>query len=154
MHIWAIQTALSILLISIFSIIAANDGYAQKPENIQRIEFNSGARSFRQQVILTPDSVLSIEEDFRKNDRPVVKFAKMTSSDWNALTKALEGVELSTIDQLKSPTDKRTYDAAAHGSIIITLRGNKTYTHGFDDKTPHEKLMPLMKAILHIRNRT
>ena len=124
---------------------------AQTVSEITRIEFNSGTRTYREQVILTPDSVVSIEEDFRLNLKPVVKGRKENSDDWQALQKSLGNVVLSEVPKLKSPSDKRTYDAAAHGTIIITTKDNKTFTHGFDDQSPNEKLMPLMREIQRIR---
>ena len=115
-------------------------------KDITRIEFNSGSRTYRQQVIFTPDSVISIEEDFRVNLKPVVKGLSNSAENWNKLTSTLKDVDLEKVGALESPGNKRTYDAAAHGTIVITS-GNKSYTHGFDDKEPNKALQPLMKQI-------
>jgi hypothetical protein len=133
-------------------LILASQALAQQ-EKISRIEFNSGTRTFRQQIIITPDSAISVEEDFRINLKPITSAKKLKEGEWKTILHCLEGVKLSEIDALKSPTDKRTYDAAAHGSIIITTENNKTYTHGFDDEEPHAKLKPLMRQILQYKKK-
>jgi hypothetical protein len=122
---------------------------AQK--EITRIEYTAGSRTFRHQIILTPDSVVSIEENFRGGDESKSRKARLTSKEWEAVILSLKGVSPKKISELKSPTDKRTYDAAAHGSIILTIKDGSSYTHGFDDADPHEVLRPLMKQILRYR---
>ena len=126
---------------------------AQKTSKITRLEFNSGTRSFREQIILTPDSIVVIKEDFRIDLKPQVKRKSMTSKDWQVLTSKVKDVDLSEIEELKSPSDKRTYDAAAHGSLIITTENKKSYTHGFDDEEPHVTLKPLMDEIAKFRKK-
>jgi len=44
---------------------------------ISRIEFNSGSRTFRQQVIITPDSLVRIEENLRTSTKPVIERRKI-----------------------------------------------------------------------------
>jgi hypothetical protein len=130
-----------------------NCAYSQTSSDITRIEFNSGSKTFRRQIIITPDSVLSVEEDFRINLKPVVKSGKATPAEWKSMLQSLKDVSIDEIPGLKSPSAGRTYDAASQGSIIITTRDRRSFTHDFDDETPHAKLQPLMKQILKIRNK-
>jgi hypothetical protein len=61
---------------------------------------------------------------------------------------SLKGIKPREIENLKSPGDKRTYDAASHGSIILTTAAGESFSHGFDDTEPHQSLQTLMKRIL------
>lgn len=136
-----------ILLVAVASIQAQSD------HNIARIEFNAGSRTFREQVIATPDSVWIIKEDFQSDSKPVVIKRENNKKDWKALVSTLKNVSLPEIDKLESPSMKRAYDAASHGSLIITTTGEKSYTHGFDDEDPHEKLRPLMERMAGLRKK-
>jgi hypothetical protein len=114
---------------------------------ITRVEFNSGTRTYREQVIITKDSVIAIEEDFRKDKTPKIKRRVTKSQEWNNVVDAAKGINISGIENLKSPTNKRDYDGASQGSLIITTSDNKSFNHAFDDEEPHESLQPLMKSI-------
>lgn len=125
--------------------------FSQTHDEINRVEFNSGTRTYREQIIVTPDSLSVIKEDFRVNERPQIIRRSSTDREWNALMDALKNVRLTEIETLQSPTMKRTYDAAAHGSIIITTSDGRSFTHGFDDENPHKKFRPLMDQIRKLR---
>jgi hypothetical protein len=118
---------------------------------ITRIEYNSATRTSREQIIITSDSLVSVSENFRTNSGPVVSKRKLSKEEWKILVNALGNTSPEEIPALKSPTDKRTYDAAAHGTIIITTSDSKSFNHGFDDTEPNEKLKPLMNGILSLR---
>jgi hypothetical protein len=138
---------------SLVFVFLLNCAYSQTSSYITRIEFNSGSRTFRQQIIITSDSIVSVKEDFRINLKPVVKSGKATPAEWKNILQCLKDVALEEIPSLKSPSDKRTYDGASHGSIIITTRDRRSFTHDFDDENPHAKLQPLMKQILKTRDK-
>jgi hypothetical protein len=126
-------------------------GSCAAQNEISRIEFNSGSRTFRQQVIITPDSLVSVEENFRTDAKPVIERRKITSSEWQSLMSSLNGIKPQSISDLKSPGDKRTYDAASHGSLVLTTVSGQSFTHGFDDTEPHKSLQGLMKRILSLQ---
>jgi hypothetical protein len=126
---------------------------AQSSQEISRIEFNSGTRGYREQIIITPDSIVSIQEDIKANQKPNVKARAASPKEWSKLLDCLKDVRLTEIETLESPTMKRAYDGASHGSIIITTTDNKTFTHGFDDEDPHKKLKPLMAEIKKYRKK-
>jgi hypothetical protein len=134
-------------------ILACSYRASSQESEISRIEFNSGSRTFREQIIVTPDSLLMITEDFRIDLKPSVKTRAVHRKEWDALITSLKDVRLTEIETLQSPTMKRTYDAAAHGSLIITGSNGQSYTHGFDDEDPHRKFRPLMEQIRKIRKK-
>lgn len=133
----------------LFLALAFQFSQCASQSEIRRIEYQSAARTFREQIIITSDSVVRIEEDFRKGGSPVSQKRKISSAEWKRIVNALRGVDPASISTLKSPTDKRTYDAASHGSIIITT-DTSSYTHGFDDTDPNQQLRPLMDIILRL----
>jgi hypothetical protein len=133
----------------LFVILVSNVTQCASQSEITRIEYHAASRTFRKQIIITPDSVTRKEEDFRKGGSPVSEHRKTSSKEWKRLLDALNGIEPESITQLKSPTDKRTYDAATHGSITITA-DSSSYTHGFDDTEPNLRLKPLMEEILRL----
>jgi len=137
---------LKFLVLSIIVIVSCNS-FVQKESDVTRIEFNSGSRTFREQIILTRDSIIVVKEDFRIDLKPQIKRKSMSAKDWQGLMEIADRIDIKSIGELKSPTDKRTYDAASHGSLIISTKNNKSYTHGFDDEEPHAKLKPLMTEI-------
>lgn len=140
----------SIVLVSSFFSLAVS---AQSSKEINRIEFNSGTRGYSEQIIITPDSIISIQQDFKMDQKPRVKTRACSAKEWSKLLECLKDVRLTEIETLESPTMKRAYDGASHGSIIITSSDKQTYSHGFDDEDPHKKLKPLMVEIKRYRKK-
>jgi hypothetical protein len=120
-------------------------------QGITKIEYNSGTRTYREQVIITPDSLVSVKENFRTDSGPVVSKRSLSDPEWKKLLQALGSTRPEDLPALESPSDKRTYDAAAHTSIRITTADSKSFSHGFDDTKPNEKLKPLMNGILSLK---
>ena len=135
----------------LFTLFHTTDHRIQQTSEIFRIEFNAGSRTYREQTIITADSIITIKENFKTDKKPVIKTATNTNLQWSALTSTLNNIKLTEINQLKSPGMKRAHDAASHGSIIITTKDGKSYSHTFDNTEPHEKLQPLMQQITSLR---
>jgi len=144
---------MSRITLFIFFISISQVLYSQTHDDIRRIEFNSGTRTYREQIILTADSVVCIQEDFQVDKKPRLTARKATEREWSGLIASLQDVRMTEIETLESPTMKRTFDGASHGSIIITTKDNSTFTHGFDDEDPHKKLKPLMSQIRKFRKK-
>jgi hypothetical protein len=119
-------------------------------QEVTRVEFNSGTRMYREQLIVTADSVIVVQENFQNDEKPRVVRRAIKGKEWNDIRDALKNIPLREVPSLQAPTNKRTYDAAAHGSLIISTRNNRTVTHAFDNEDPHETLQPLMKTIRRI----
>lgn len=136
-----------VISLTVSVIFLALSVFAQSTSEIVRIEFNSGTRGSHEQIVITPDSIVTFQENSLKNDshQPVARAA--SAKDWSHLLDCLRHVRLTEIETLESPTMKRAYDGASHSSIIITTSDGSTFTHGFDDEDPHHKLKPLMKEI-------
>lgn len=75
---------------------------------------------------------------------------KMMSKDWANLMDRMEEIDVPNINQLKPPSDKRTFDGAAHAILTIKV-GDKVYkSNSFDHGNPPSALKPLVKAILRL----
>lgn len=75
---------------------------------------------------------------------------KMTSKDWDNLMERMEEIDVPNINKLKPPSDKRTFDGAAHAILSIKI-GDMVYkTNSFDHGNPPSVLKPLVKAILRL----
>lgn len=140
-----------IVFLIFLAIVSTSATLAQKAEDVNRIEFNSGTRTYREQLIITPDSLSVIKEDFRVDQRPQINRRSTSTREWKAVKEALKNIRLTEIETLQSPTMKRTFDGAAHGSIVITTSDGQSFTHGFDDENPHEKFHALMDQIRKLR---
>ena len=118
---------------------------AQNKKEITAIEFTSLSRAYYEQVLITPDSLCNGTREaggeIKTTCRPT------TTAEWNELLNSLNGVSISEMGKLKSPSMKRAYDGALHSSLRLTTKDNQSWNHSFDDDDPHEQLRPLLIAI-------
>ena len=119
----------------------------------RQIDFTKSSRGFHEELIITKDSVFIMIDDARSSDSSQRIVEKLDERKWSQLNATLKSLSLSEVPLLKSPTMKRTYDGALHGTLTITTLDGKTYSHGFDDENPNQKLQPLMKCIQEIRDK-
>lgn len=120
----------------------------QSAQQVRRIEYTTLTRGFHKQVIITPDSVISITEG--RGTQHDKTGRKLNSGEWEQLKQRLHGVKLTDMPTLESPTSKRAYDGARHSTINITDNQGQAWQHSFDDEDPHAKLKPLLEALLQI----
>jgi hypothetical protein len=140
---------LALILILVISV-----SYACKSQHtIRQIDFTKSSRGFREELILTKDSVFIMIDNARSSDSLKRVSEKLDKTKWAKLNTILNSLSLPEVPLLKSPTMKRAYDGALHGILTITDMDGKTYSHGFDDENPHPKLQQLMKCILEIRDK-
>ena len=129
-----------------FFLLTGYTAVAQNEHRITRIEFSSLTRGHQESIVFSVDSV-KIMVNSKTGAKPLKK------KDWGQLLNSLKSVVLPDIDGLKSPTMKRAHDGARHSAITIVTQ-SKTYSHGFDDENPHDKLKPLMKVIHALKSKT
>jgi hypothetical protein len=120
-------------------------GYSQKANDIVKIEFTSLTRGYNKQIIVTKDSVITVATGRGSEEQN--KKVKLSSKEWERVVAAVQGITLSEVPDLKSPTEKRMYDGARHSTITISTSTGMAVSHSFDDEMPHEKLQKLMKEI-------
>jgi hypothetical protein len=115
---------------------------------IKKIVFNTGSRGYQKEISFSKDSVIlvinsSFPEQPSKNLR-----SKITTAEWDKLIHSLDGVIITNLKELKSPSMGRATDAANHSSISITT--DNEYVHNFDNTNPNEQLQKLMTVITEI----
>lgn len=75
---------------------------------------------------------------------------QMTSKEWEVLMEKMKDIDVPKIHKLKPPSDKRTFDGAAHAILTIKI-GEEVYkSNSFDHGNPPSDLKPLVKAILRL----
>lgn len=144
----SLSTFPGIASILLFSCLPA---FAQSTKDITRIEFSSGTRGTHQQVTVTRDSIIVMKKELRSEEKTF--YRKTTSKEWKRLIRTLGNVSLTEIPDLKSPTMKRAYDGAMHSNLMITTTSSNTFNHSFDDENPQEKMLPLLKAVLRLKEK-
>lgn len=127
--------------------------WAQSKMEIKQIEFSKISRGYEEHVRIKADSVHVFIHDLR-GDKAPVNFSRMTEeAEWVGLMEILKSIKVNEIETLPSPSMKRASDGAMHGTLTLTEKTGKSYSHGFDDENPHDSLKPLLKAVREISGR-
>jgi hypothetical protein len=138
---------MKIPLMLIMSMLNGYAAYSQNKSGIIKIEFATLSRGGQnKQIVCTADSVWISSKEGRGLQLKIEK-KKMNPKDWEQLIRSLKNVSLPAISGLQSPTMKRAYDGAKHSTISIYTQ-EATWSHSFDDESPHEKLSVLLKLML------
>lgn len=138
-------------LVCILTLVISENACAQSLETISSISFTKQSRGFIDEVVVSRDSVRGVVENHREPDNSKHYAAEVDQDGWSKLVMALQGVDLSEIDGLQSPTMNRAHDGAIHSSIVITFEDGNSISHSFDDEKPHPDLQPLLNALLQFR---
>ncbi len=133
--------------IIIITLLLVETGAAQSLEKWTEIVFQSQARSGAfKEIRLSQDSIYLSNGNMRNGASKKLQkcLNKKIRRQLNKTLRLLGNVDWKN---LKSPTDKRTFDGAAHSQINLKV-GNQQFDHYFDDVSPHEKLVPLLTLLL------
>lgn len=136
-----IRKPLYLFVMVSFFLIAGN---CQR-QQITGIEYTTLTRGYYKELLISADSV-RIKEKGRGDTNSVIRWS-LRKEQWEQVLGALKDVELSSVNDLQSPTSNRAFDGALHSTIRI-IAGDSVYTHSFDDENPHKVLQPLMRLIL------
>src|SRR5687768_16160887 len=134
------KNMLFILMLNVLLVSCGED-------DIVKYEYFSTTMMGKTIVTIRPDSVITT---FNGRGTPTRTARATDASEWTALYKSLEGVDLDQIGTLEAPSDKRSTDAAPFGKIIVTTKDSVYISALFDGKNPHEMLMPLMNEIVKV----
>jgi len=130
----------------IILLFSANDCSNHENQNINSISYETFTRG-SSTVYKISNSILKITST---GVNKAESSKQLCSEEWTMLVQKLEEVEVSKINQLKTPTDKRASDAALHA--ILSIRKNDTIykTNSFDHGNPPKEVKPLVEAILRL----
>ena len=125
----------------------------QLEDEIELIGYSSlGMSGAAENIQITRDSIVLTYEMRRSGEPPQVFSRKINRGEWNALIQSLASLDWNEIASLESPTNKRAYDGAFHSQLMIRTSQQEYSSQFFDDENPHEKLLPLMKAVRSLAN--
>ena len=133
--------------------VIANVSRCQSTSELTRIELSKISRGYQEHIRLTPDSVNVFVESSLNPSQNTAYGRKITEAEWVSLVQTLEGVKLSDIPKLPSPTMNRATDAAKHSTITIQTKDGKEYSHGFDDENPNVALREMLRKIREVSGR-
>jgi hypothetical protein len=108
----------------------------------QKIEYKANTRGYSKHIILQKDSLRYFENNRETRSLIITKKIK------NTLNGFLEKLNLTSLHQLKSTSEKHQYDGAMYTTIEVVW-DNKTYKSvGFDDDNPPKELIPFLHYLV------
>ena len=134
---------LSLLFLTIFLGKGCDDATAQDLQNTV-IEYTANTRGFYQKITIK-NQIVTVSKDRNNNDKAIS--TKISDADWAALINDFKEVKLETLNQLKSPTEKRFYDGAAIANLKITFKEKDYETTSFDHGFPPKEIKKLVDKI-------
>jgi hypothetical protein len=141
--------SISVLLFSLILTI----GCGQSIRQVRTIEFSTSSRGYSKQVAFKKNRLTIFEESHVGSVEPKSISYPLKKLEWNKLIECLNHVSIAGLPDLKSPSMDRAFDGARTSTITIIIHNGKSWSHNFDNENPHEKLQPLMKAILELTSR-
>lgn len=93
-------------------------------------------------------STLTISEDRSLSEK---NNFSLKTTDWDALNNLLKDIDLTKLESLKAPTDKRLYDGAAHAALTVKSNEHTYTTSSFDHGHPPKEIENLVNKVLSIR---
>jgi hypothetical protein len=135
-----------LLFVSLFFSIATY-GQTLGENEYAKIEYKSFSRGFFRKVKLENHMIYTVNT--RKDKYQ--KLAKKTSfGDWKEVYDAFRSIDLSQIQNLKSPTEKRFYGGAPEASVTITFNGKEYVSSDFDEGFPPQEIKKLVEKIIYL----
>src|SRR6218665_190629 len=108
------------------------------------IEYSALTRGFYQKIVIQNQSV-TVFNDRKSEDKSTT--TKISDADWQYLITEFQDIDLDDLENLKAPSEKRYYDGAAIGTLIVTYK-DKTYNSAsFDHGTPPVEIARLVTKL-------
>jgi hypothetical protein len=120
-----------------------------KSYDIVQYEYRSTTMMGTRTVTITKDSVVS-DYNGRMESNRIVRAT--LPEEWTELQLSIEKVDLKTLADLPSPTNRRQTDAAPFGSVSLSTKDSTYVSGGFDGYNADASLTPLMTIIQRIAN--
>ena len=109
------------------------------------VVYEAMSRGYFKSVIIENKKVYTINK--RDGAREEVE---LTEKEWNELGNAFEEIKLDKMEQMKAPTEKRTYDGALQANVTITLKGETFTTPGFDHQFPPKGIEKFINKLVSL----
>ena len=127
------------------TIILGNNCQGQKGLDLtsSKVEYTANSRGLYNSIVIENKTV-SVTKT--RDGKPVSN--SLSDTQWNALIKEFQKVNLEEIPNLKAPTQKRFHDGAPMANLKITYNGKTYESQTFDHGFPPDKIKNLVKTIL------
>lgn len=146
------KTITTILMTVLITITSCNsqkkvaESTASKDKQTTDLQFvyEATTRGFFQKI------TIKNKEFFVNKDRDSKQLGtseKISDADWKELTGYVNAIKLENLETFKDPTQKRFYDGAAIGSLVIISNGKEYKSNSFDHGTPPVEIEKLVNKI-------
>jgi hypothetical protein len=138
---------LSLLVITLVIATACNTtkkATAQKAEDNIALEYTATTRGMFNKVIIKKDTVVTIKD----RDMKDIVTKKLSKAQWDGIVAALASVKLDEMQNLKPPSTKSHYDAAAIGGLQVIKNGVTYQSSGFDHGNPPAEIKDVVTKVL------
>ena len=132
---------LALLILTIF-IGKSCETEAQKKMQTAQLIYTATSRGLYQEIVIENQNA-SIKKD--RKGKAIT--SKISDADWKELAQLFQEVDLETIKDLKSPTEKRFYDGAAIAELKINFEGKSYESQSFDHGFPPLAIKKLVEKI-------
>ncbi len=117
---------------------------ACKTTEVLKYEYKSTTMIGTRTLTITQDSVVT---NFQGRTGNTYTARATSPEEWANLKEASKKVKLAEIANLQSPTNFRSTDAAAYGSIKLTTKDSTYKSSSFDGYDSHADLLPILNLI-------
>ncbi|UKM65821.1 hypothetical protein GSB9_02392 [Flavobacteriaceae bacterium GSB9] len=135
------------LILILLSIAIASNGYSQPEihQDSMAIEYSAQSRGTFKEIKINKKIISVIKV---RGGSPIIK--PCNHRVWETLTNLLKYIDIKTISNLKAPSKKFEFDAAAIAHLTIRINDASFKTKSFDHGNPPKEIADLVKEILSI----
>jgi hypothetical protein len=133
----------TILIILSIAIIAMSC----KSKKYISFTYSVMTRGFNMEATVTKDSTIIK----KSNQKEVSKF-KTDKKVWENLIEQSETVDLNTLPNLESPTNKRQFDGAMFAYLTIVTKDSIYKSASFDAGFPPNTIQPIVDILVEVSN--
>ncbi|WMI66451.1 hypothetical protein RBH94_04645 [Aestuariibaculum sp. YM273] len=135
------------LFITILAIILNVNGCNDSNINQDAIsiEYSATSRGSYKHIIVNKKQIA-----FQKSRSSKTLIKPCSEENWYTIYDILKTIDISNIPNLKAPSDKRMFDAAAIAKLKITYQDSIYQSQPFDHGNPPEEIDQLVKEILSL----
>jgi hypothetical protein len=119
-------------------------GKIMNQDRLVTLEYSAISRGFFKEVKVTENTIKVLKNRNSENAGAL----ECKKEDWSRLQEELNGIDLTTIKDLKAPTSKRLYDGAAIATLKITIDGEEFHSCSFDHGFPPKEIESIVNYIL------
>lgn len=133
----------SVLLMMIFLAKGCGNELRKESTNIS-FEYEALTRGSYNKIIAKQDTIITIKDRVMST----VVESSLKKRDWNTLLTLLEKIDRTNVNNLKAPSDRRTYDGALMANLKVIYKDKVYESSSFDHGNPPEEIEKLVNKII------